>query len=145
MHNSVVCAEDMPYVDPVHVDRRVLAATYMGAAQLDGLQAVCEHWPRGVMDADLHAPLVSSTPALLLSGSDDPVTPPVYAAQAALGFRDRLHIVMAGLGHSQLAAPCLEHIMAVFIEAGTARGLDASCAKHVRPMPFFTSLAGPEP
>ena len=35
------------------------------------------------MDADLHAPLKSDAAALLLSGSDDPVTPPEYAAIAA--------------------------------------------------------------
>lgn len=145
VHNSVVCTEDIPYINAASINRTQLEATYMGAAQLEGLQTVCQHWPRGIMDPDLHAPLASRTPALLLSGTDDPVTPPVYATQAALGFADKLHIVMPGLGHSQLAAPCLERIMAQFIEAGTARGLDASCTKDVRPMPFFTSLAGPEP
>jgi hypothetical protein len=35
-----------------------------------------------VVDADLHAPLKSEAAALLLSGADDPVTPPEYAAIA---------------------------------------------------------------
>ncbi len=44
--------------------------------------SVCRVWPRGPVDADLHAPLHSDVPALLLSGSDDPVTPPDYAHEA---------------------------------------------------------------
>ena len=40
------------------------------------LQSLCEVWPRGPIDADLHAPLKSDVPVLLLSGGNDPVTPP---------------------------------------------------------------------
>ena len=64
------------------IDRARLAATYLGTAQLDGLRTVCGLWPRGPMDADLHATLVTQVPALLLSGSDDPVTPAAYGAEA---------------------------------------------------------------
>ena len=40
----------------------------MGTAQLDGLTTLCRIWPHGPVDADLHAPLTSEVPALLLSG-----------------------------------------------------------------------------
>ncbi|HEY1492480.1 MAG TPA: alpha/beta fold hydrolase, partial [Steroidobacteraceae bacterium] len=71
MHNSVVCAEDVPFYDTHAIDRAQLAATFMGASQIDGLRIVCGVWPRGPVDADFHAPLKSTVPALLLSGSDD--------------------------------------------------------------------------
>jgi pimeloyl-ACP methyl ester carboxylesterase len=82
---------------------------------------------------------------LLLSGSNDPVTPPSGAEQARAGLKHSVHIVLEGQGHGQLGAPCMDRVMAQFIERGTVEGLDTSCTKNARPMPFFLSPAGPAP
>jgi pimeloyl-ACP methyl ester carboxylesterase len=145
MHNSVVCAEDVPFFDPKAIDRTALAATYLGTRQLDGLAIVCKIWPHGPVDADLHAPLVSDVPALLLSGSDDPVTPPEYAQEAARGLTHSLSLVLVGFGHGQLTAPCMDRVMAQFLARGTTSGLDVSCTRAARPLPFFTTVNGPPP
>jgi pimeloyl-ACP methyl ester carboxylesterase len=145
MHNSVVCAEDVPRFADHPVDRARLAATYLGTRQLDGLVSVCRVWPRGEVDADLHAPLTSTVPALLLSGSDDPATPPAFAHEAADAFTHHLEVVLEGFGHGQLTAPCLDRLMAQFVARGSVEGLDVSCARAARPLPFFTSLSGPSP
>jgi pimeloyl-ACP methyl ester carboxylesterase len=145
MHNSVVCAEDVPFFDLKHLDRPRLAATFLGTALIDGLQTVCRVWPRGPVDQDLHAPLTSDVPALLLSGSDDPATPPAYAEQAERAFTHHLSIVMEGFGHGQLTVPCMDRVMAQFVERGAVEGLDYSCAAAARPLAFFTSLNGPPP
>ena len=84
MNNTVACTEDIPFYDPKTVDRAKLANTFLGTEQIDGLLAVCRIWPRGPMDPDFHAPLHSTVPALLLSGSADPITPPQYAEEAGL-------------------------------------------------------------
>jgi pimeloyl-ACP methyl ester carboxylesterase len=143
MNVAVTCAEDVPSL--VHADRAALAATYLGNQQVDGLAALCEGWPRGVVDADLYAPLDSAVPALLLSGEADPVTPPAYAARAAAGFRDRLHVVVRGQGHGQFAVGCAPRVIARFLDAGTARGLDASCLESATAPPFVIDLSGPAP
>jgi pimeloyl-ACP methyl ester carboxylesterase len=145
MHNSVVCAEDVPFFDLHHVDRARLAATFLGTALLDGLETVCKVWPRGPTDPDLHAPLSSDVPALLLSGSDDPATPPAYAAQAERAFSHHLSLVMQGFGHGQLTVPCMDRVMAQFVARGSVDGLDVSCTAAARPLAFFTSLNGPPP
>ena len=145
MHNSVVCTEDVPFYDSRSIDRARLARTFLGTAQLDGLATLCRIWPRGLMDPDLHAPLTSEVPALLLSGSDDPVTPPRYAAEAARGLPNSLSIVLAGFGHGQLTAPCMDRVLAAFLERASVRGLDIACTRDARPMPFFTSVNGPAP
>jgi pimeloyl-ACP methyl ester carboxylesterase len=145
MHNSVVCAEDVPFYDAQAIDRARLAATFMGTAQVDGLRLVCGLWPRGPVDADLHAPLDSTVPALLLSGSADPVTPPAYAAQAAAGFRHARQLVLEGFGHGQLTAPCMGRVLARFLEVPDPQALDASCTQRDRPMPFFVTQNGPAP
>jgi pimeloyl-ACP methyl ester carboxylesterase len=145
VHNSVVCTESVPFYDPRTIDRGRLARTFLGTTQLDGLAAMCRIWPRGVLDPDFHAPLVSDVPVLLLSGGDDPVTPPRYAAEAARGYPHSLSIVLAGLGHGQLTAPCMDRILAAFLERASVAGLDIACTRSVRPMPFFTSANGPAP
>jgi pimeloyl-ACP methyl ester carboxylesterase len=145
MNATVVCAEDVPFYDELAIDRERLRRTYLGTLQVDALREICEIWPRGPMDEDLHAPLASATPALLLSGTDDPVTPPRYAEKARGAFADHRHVVLEAQGHGQLTAPCMGRVMAAFVAAGTARGLDVACTRAVKPMPFFTSLAGPSP
>ncbi len=145
MHNSVVCTEDVPFFDTVKVDRAKLDATFLGAIQVDALQSVCEGWPRGPLDADLHAPLRSDVPVLLLSGGNDPVTPPANAEKAKAGLTNSLHLVLPDLGHGQIGAPCMDRVMADFISLGTVKGLDTSCTKRAKPMPFFTTLSGPAP
>ena len=145
MNNSVVCAEDVPFY---HVDaqqRAELARTFLGTSQLDGLQAVCGVWPRGPMDSDFHQPLHSDVPALLLSGGDDPVTPPRYAAQAARGFTHSLSLVVPQFGHGQLTDPCMEGVMAQFVQRASVAGLDTACTRRLSPMPFFLTRNGPAP
>ena len=144
-HNSVICAEDVPFFDPAEIERTRHEATYMGVAQVEGLKTLCKLWPRGPVDADLHAPLVSNVPALLLSGSADPVTPPAGAMRAADGLKRSLALTLDGLGHGQLLTPCMDRVMAAFIALGAVEGLDVSCTRHVVPPPFFTSLNGPAP
>jgi pimeloyl-ACP methyl ester carboxylesterase len=145
MHNSVACSEDTPLIDAGKLDLPALDATHMGSEQVQQLIEGCREWPRGVVDADLHAPLKSAAAALLLSGADDPVTPPQYATRAQKAFADSAHVIVAGHGHGQFGAPCVDRIMAMFINAGTAKGLDTSCTGKLKPMPFFITLAGPSP
>jgi pimeloyl-ACP methyl ester carboxylesterase len=145
MHNSVVCTEDVPFFNTVKIDRTKLEATFLGAVQVDALQSVCEGWPRGPLDADFHAPLHSDVPVLLLSGGNDPVTPPANGEKAKAGLTNSLHLVLPDLGHGQIGAPCMESVMASFIALGTVKGLDTSCTKRARPQPFFTTLSGPAP
>jgi len=145
MHNSVACSEDAPLIDAAKLDTTALNATHMGASQVQELIEACRDWPKGVVDQDLHAPFTSAAAALLLSGADDPVTPPEYATLAQRAFADSKHVIIAGHGHGQIGAPCVDRIMADFINAGTAKKLDTRCTDKLVPMPFFTTLAGPAP
>lgn len=145
MHNSVACSEDAPFIDESKLDLTALEATHMGAEQVKQLIEACKDWPKGVVDDDLHEPLKSDAAALLLSGADDPVTPPGYAAVAQRAFADSRHVIIAGHGHGQLGAPCVDRIIANFVAAGSAKELDTSCTAKLKPMPFFITLAGPAP
>jgi pimeloyl-ACP methyl ester carboxylesterase len=130
------------------IDREKLSATFLGTAQIDSLRVMCEAWPRGPVDEDLHAPLQSRAPALLLSGTADPVTPVQFGEEAATGFADVLHVKVPDQGHGQLVQPCVDRLMAQFLEravAEPAATLDAGCALALKPPPFFLTLGGPAP
>jgi pimeloyl-ACP methyl ester carboxylesterase len=144
MHNSVVCAEDAPRFAAA-VDRKALETTAIGTLMVDGMQAICEVWPRGAVDADFAEPLDSAVPALLLSGEFDPATPAAYGAMAAKGFRNGLHVVVAGQGHGQARLPCVQRLLRQFIDAGTAQGLDTACVGKIQPVPFFLTFSGSAP
>lgn len=146
MHNSVVCTEDVPFFREDAQDRERLATTFLGVTQLDALRALCVDWPRGPIDADFHAPLASKVPALLLSGTADPVTPVSFGDEAAKGFNNAVHLKFPDQGHGQLLQSCVDRVMAEFLEqAGGALHLDTGCALHLKPPPFFLSLNGPGP
>ncbi|HET9473516.1 MAG TPA: alpha/beta fold hydrolase, partial [Steroidobacteraceae bacterium] len=145
MHNSVACSEDAPLIDSAKLDLRALNTTHMGAEAVRSLVDACRDWPRGLVDKDLHAPFKSAAAALLLSGADDPVTPPGQGTIAQRAFADSKHVIIPGHGHGQIAVPCVDRVMANFIRAGSAKELDVSCTQKVPPMPFFTTLAGPAP
>ncbi len=144
MHNAVVCTEDVPLLDPAKIDRAALDATYLGAIPLDGLDAICSAWPAGVLDADLHAPLTSDAPVLVLSGGNDPITPARYGEQVLKQFPRGQHVVVEGYGHGQLASPCIPGLLARFLTEGSA-GINASCVNSVRAAPFLLDFSGPPP
>jgi pimeloyl-ACP methyl ester carboxylesterase len=97
------------------------------------------------VDDDLHSPLHSAVPTLLLSGDADPVTPPADAERAAQGLERHRHLILSGEGHGQVATGCVPTLMAQFLDSGDPSTLDASCLERHRPAPFFVGLTGPAP
>jgi pimeloyl-ACP methyl ester carboxylesterase len=140
----VICSEDVPFFAP-QIDRAALERTYQGSDQLDAFQEVCKLWPLGTADADLHSPLHSDIPTLLLSGEADPVTPPADAERAAQGLSRHRHLVLPGEGHGQVATGCVPKLMAAFLDTAAPEQLDAGCLKQQLPAPFFVNLTGPAP
>jgi pimeloyl-ACP methyl ester carboxylesterase len=142
MSNSVTCTEDAPFV-PAGA-RDPLDATYLGTTIVDALRAICARWPAGSIDADFKTPVVSDRPALLLSGSNDPITPPDYAARAAATLAHATQLVGAGQGHGLIAVGCLPRLLRSFLEH-PGEALDGACLATEPPTPFFLSLLGPGP
>ena len=143
LNYAVVCTEDLPYAHPLDLDEQ--AETYMGTAFVEITAAVCEHWPRGVLDDDLRDPLVSDKPVLILSGELDPITPPAYARQAAAGLANAVEVVGRGQGHGMLVVGCVPRLMAEFVDTAEPGSLDLDCVDRIKPFPLFRSRMGPPP
>jgi pimeloyl-ACP methyl ester carboxylesterase len=145
MQYSVICSEDAPFFAAANIDRAAMAKTYQGTELVDGLAEICKLWPRGPVDADLHAPLQSDIPTLLLSGEADPVTPPADAERAAAGLSRHRHLILKGEGHGQMATGCVPKLMADWLDDPAPDRLDAACLDQHSPEPFFLSMTGPAP
>ncbi len=145
MHNTVICSEDLPFVQMDRERWLALDRSYLGRAPLEGLLAVCSVWPTGPVDQDLREPLISDHPVLLLSGSDDPVTPPAYAEMAQRGLSNSRHLVLQSQGHGVAALGCLPRLIDEFVTAGDPDAIDASCVDRIAPAPIFLDFSGPGP
>jgi pimeloyl-ACP methyl ester carboxylesterase len=139
MHAAVVCTEDVPR------SASAGAPGLLGLELLPRLERLCERWPAGVLDADLHAPLESDAPALLLSGELDPVTPPAWGERAKARLTNALHVVAPEQGHGIAPRGCAPRLLARFVDTGRVDSLDASCLDRLRALPFFVDVNGPPP
>ena len=145
MHNSIMCAEDVPFFDKTTIDYDSITASYMGIFQLSALEAICSVWPEGPIDAEFKVPLTTDLPVLLLSGDADPITPPRYAEMAAVDFSNARHLIGKHQGHGQLGVGCNRRLVAAFVDAADPAVIDAECLERSFVMPFFLDFSGPQP
>ncbi|NQV85621.1 MAG: alpha/beta hydrolase [Woeseiaceae bacterium] len=145
MHNSVMCAEDVPFYDKTTIDYDGLTASYMGTFQLEALEAICSVWPAGPIDDEFKLPLPTSLPVLLLSGDADPITPPRYAELAAVNLSNARHLIGKDQGHGQIGVGCTPRLIADFIASADPKSVDAKCLERSFVMPFFLDFSGPNP
>ena len=145
MGAAVLCTEDAPFLREDAARTQALHETYLGANTMDVLVRSCRTWPRGVMDPDFKQPVKSTKPVLLLSGEDDPITPPTNAARADKTLSNSLALVVPGQGHGNVFRGCMPRIASDFVDAGSVKGLDTACIKDIKPFPFFISFSGPKP
>lgn len=139
---SVVCAEDMPRISADDIARET-GGSFLGRHMFDTRVTPCEFWPKGAVADDFYAPVTSSTPVLIFSGENDPVTPPSWGDQVAATLTNSRHVVVPGAGHIALMRGCVQDLVGRFYEAADARSLDAGCVGQLRRPPFFTDYTGP--
>jgi pimeloyl-ACP methyl ester carboxylesterase len=141
MELSVMCAEDYPRFPAAQPSSDYLLGDLMHRA----VQVQCGIWPRGPVPEGFGEPVSADVPVLLLSGENDPVTPPEYADRVAAHFPRSMSLVAPGQGHIVTTRGCMGELVAEFIASGDFVELDTDCVAHMSYAPFFTSLIGPEP
>jgi pimeloyl-ACP methyl ester carboxylesterase len=77
-------------------------------------------------------------PTLLLAGSADPLDPVANLRGWRRLFPHGRLIVVVGAGHGTIEYPCVQGLVAGFIERGSAKRLNSACARHVALPPFLT-------
>jgi hypothetical protein len=112
-----------------------VAGTFLGDFRIRRQKAACEGWPVRAPGADFHAPVVADVPSLLIAGERDPATPAAGAERVARTLKRSRLVTIADGGHDIVGMQgeaCLSSLIAAFIEAGTAEGLDTSCVARLR-------------
>jgi len=140
---SVLCGEDVSRFDDAEVEAATTGAL-LGSSLVRSWRTMCAAWPRGDVPPRLDDAQPSSAPALILSGALDPVTPPRWGEAMARHFPRGRHVVVPGAAHNVSFTGCVPDLIARFVEAGSADGLDVSCVPKTRP-PFVVGPAGTVP
>ncbi len=141
MFLSVVCAEDMPRIQPDEVAHEA-TGRFLGTAFYDTHMKPCEFWPRGTVSDDFYQPVVSSKPVLIFSGEDDPITPPSWGDHVAQSLANSKHFIVPGSGHISLMHGCTPELVGKFLDQGSAKDLDGTCLQSQHRPPFFVNYTG---
>jgi TAP-like protein len=141
---SVTCAEDIPFITEADV-ARYSAGTFEGDARVRAQQRACKIWNVDPVPAAFVDPVRSSAPILMISGSDDPATPPQYAREALPYLPNARMMLVEGASHDSDLPACVDTTIVAFVRAGSAADLKFSrCAAAYRRRSFAV-LAYDEP
>ena len=141
MQYSVLCGEDFTQ-SPVP-DSAVESYKFFRPSLIESMDDVCDFWPTTKVSPDYFLAVSSDVPVLLTSGALDPVTPPVWADEAALSLSNSRHIVVPNVGHGTWSFGCMPGVVADFVSNLDTRGLDTSCVENIRRPAFFYNPSGP--
>jgi pimeloyl-ACP methyl ester carboxylesterase len=143
MYYAVACSEDAPLLSLSQTGEHTQDSLFTD--HVDEFIKVCEKWPKGSVSEEFRSPLSSDVPVLILSGEDDPITPPSHADKVAHTLKNELHLVFKGMGHGNALNLCSTGLIKTFIENASTTGLDTSCVEGIKPPPFFINFNGPHP
>ena len=143
MHNSVICAEDAPYVKSNAAE--LTSDTYFGNIMIKAISTTCEIWPKGFIDPDFLEPFDTDKPVLILSGETDPITPPANGERAAAMFSNSKHLIVPSHGHGVMARGCVPFLIRDFVINADLNEVKSSCIDRERAVPFFIDTTGPTP
>jgi pimeloyl-ACP methyl ester carboxylesterase len=142
---SYTCADETPFISEDDVKAEA-AHSFAGDLRVRAQQKACSIWRVPAAPPAFNDIVRSTAPVLIVSGSNDPATPPRYAA-AALPYLPRAkRVLVRGAGHGT-ATSCTARLIVQFVRARSASGLDVSrCSAAFTAPHFDTSLAGwPDP
>jgi pimeloyl-ACP methyl ester carboxylesterase len=138
---SVTCAEDVPFITQADV-ARTSAGSFEGDLRVRAQQRACRIWDVASAPRSFVRPVRSDAPILMISGSDDPASPPAYA-QDALRYLPNARVLLVRNASHGTETRCGDRAIVEFIQARSANGLDLeSCASEYHRPPFATSMAG---
>ncbi|HEY6324998.1 MAG TPA: alpha/beta fold hydrolase, partial [Candidatus Cybelea sp.] len=138
---SVTCAEDVPFVTEGDV-ARTSANSFEGDLRVRAQQRACRIWNVAPAPRSFVQPVRSDAPILMISGTDDPTSPPAFA-QAALRYLPNARILLIRNAGHGTETPCGDRRIVEFIRARSAKDLELkSCASEYHRPPFATSMAG---
>jgi pimeloyl-ACP methyl ester carboxylesterase len=133
LHFSIVCSEDFPFARPTGQRESAIGSQFIQE------YGFCSEWPKANFPEILRRRQRTQTPALLIAGELDPVTPPALAQEVARDMPNARVIAVPGGGH-MVADPagCINLAVTSFFNAGTPDLAALRCIAGLRRPPFET-------
>lgn len=142
MHLSVQCNEEVSFTSQDDIDAGLdgfdhVATAFDGSSNLgDFMFEACDVWQAGSADPVENEAVQSDIPTLVLAGEYDPITPPIWGANAAANLTNSTFVEFTGVGHgASLAGDCPLSVTFSFLADPTARP-DTSCVSSMPPVDF---------
>lgn len=143
MLTAVQCNEDVTFasrkdfVKARDKNRRASALAFQIPFN-EGFLDVCDAWGLNNPDPAENKAVHSDRPVMIVSGTNDPITPPEYAKIAASTLRNSFIVSYPRGGHvPSIGSPCLANAVAAFIESPDQQP-NTSCIAQETPQPFLT-------
>lgn len=143
MLTAVQCNEDVTFasrkdfVKARDKNRRAQALAFQFIFH-EGMLDVCNAWGLNKPNKDENKAVRSDRPVMIVSGTNDPITPPEYAKIAASTLKNSFIVSYPRGGHvPSIGSPCLANAVAAFIQSPDQRP-DTSCIAQEAPQPFVT-------
>ena len=143
VYYSVACHEDVPFLPLPTKSPLPQTSLDFFDPHVAEMRQLCALWPVAMASHDIKTPVTSDAPALLISGENDPVTPPSTAELASQSLPNARRITLAEQGHIGVFRACMPRLVADFFDQGSAKDLDITCAESAKALPLFTGANGP--
>jgi pimeloyl-ACP methyl ester carboxylesterase len=130
---ALLCSEGLSAVDTSTIDAAT-RETFLGEFPVRFQLRWCDGWPTAPLPTDFRVPFRSTTPALLLTGELDPITPPRYAEHLGSWFLSSAVLTMPFRSHAD-TDPCVTSVIEAFVVSG-GKSPDASCLAKTPPIRF---------
>lgn len=137
LYYAIQCAEDLGTLQPgwreaALAGQEHLAGFYQELLELSGeAENLCARFGAALPDPRWRAPVVSETPALLLAGAYDPITPPVWRERAAEGLSRAYGFTLRDAGHAVVGrGACPAALIRAFLN-DPASPPDGRCVEQI--------------
>lgn len=135
---SYTCSDEMPFISKDEI-RQAATSSFAGDVRFRAQQHACSIWNVRPMPLSFNDPVRSNLPILMITGSDDPTTPPRSAAEALPSLPNAKQVLVRGAGHTT-ETPCIDRLIVQFVRARSGKQLNVSrCSAAFTLPPFATS------
>jgi len=135
VHYCITCNEFVSRIRPEEIEPAT-RGSYLGSWRVRAQMAACQEWPKTDLPPDYFEPFQVKTPAVVVSGADDPASRPPNDREIVRSYLpDAIQLLVRGATHTP-ENDCTRSIRHQLYRTGTTKGLDVSCINRIRPSPF---------
>jgi len=136
LYYCITCSEFVSRIDPSEIESAT-KDSFLGSWRVMAQMAACKEWPKTELPSDFFEPFRIDIPIVVVKGAADPTSSPPGWGEDEIKklMPNSIYVVVPGGSHTP-ENPCTRSIRHQLFSAGTSKGIDTSCIKAVKPLPF---------